>query len=124
MLQKGTPLNQIISAQQRDSHIVGPGSYLKKLSMDSNADRQQQKEIVLLSAFPTKFLLRVTSKKVDPRSISLYFKLPRSEEESFKRFNRLVDLLNPEIQTLYHLLGEREFKRILQDIGDSRDAKV
>lgn len=83
-----------------------------------------KKDVVIVTVLPVKLLLKVTSKKMDPKFISLYFKVPKTTQECFRRFHRLFDLSNSSMGELFRAAEGRDLDKVLEEIRSYKDEKV
>ena len=86
--------------------------------------RDEQREISILCAFPMRLLLKVTSKKLDQKSVSLYFKVPKVSEDWTNRFNNVFNWSDDNIERFFAAMRGIEIIKLLDEVTGNADDKV
>lgn len=126
LLQVGASVDRILkrgSDKGYDKRVHGGhGVFAGGLYAPDNASRSY--EVTVQAVFPVKLLLRITSKKVDPRLLSFYFKLPTLERVLALNASHFFNLSEGNIQELPGLMRREEYIRILRELSDTKESTV
>ena len=83
-----------------------------------------KREIVVEAMYPTKLLLRITSKKFNGKYLSFYFKLPTLEKLKKLNNNQTLTFTENNVPDLYLSIKKEEYIQALKDISDTKEPLV
>lgn len=81
-------------------------------------------DVVVEAIFPVKLLLRITSKKVDAKYLSFYFKLPTTDKIISMNASKYFNYTEASLQELPYLMKKEEYIKLLREISDIKDPAV
>ncbi len=120
LLQVGVSVERILKrAREKNYDMLSP-----KGDLYGSIDGGRNREIIVEAIFPVKLLLRITSKKVDAKYLSFYFKLPTMEKLAAMNVTKYFNFTEQTIQELHMLMKKDEYLRALREISDLKDPGV
>jgi len=120
LLQVGVSVERILK-RAREKNYGGQGDILSPKEFGYGSSNH---EIIVEAIFPVKLLLRITSKKVDAKYLSFYFKLPTMEKLAAMNVTKYFNFSEQTIQELHTLMKKDEYLRALREISDLKDPGV
>ena len=143
LLQKGFSLEKMMQYTEERRNLIGSldtktpflrmsngavspktGNLNAKLNSSSKERPPLKKEIIIEAMFPTKLLLRITSKKYNGRYLSFYFKLPVLEKLQKIYSGPSLTFTEGNIQSLHSAIKKDDYLKALKDVSETKDPTV
>ena len=115
-----------------DRSLLSPKDYGKEYgSKDKRVDMSSTdtlgskiNDVIVEAIFPMKLLLRITSKKIDAKFLSFYFKVLTMDKLINMNMAKFFNFTEQTIQELPYLMKKEEYLRALREISDTKDPQV